>query len=169
MRGWADPNSGIGVCGKGRDRGTGKGREEEKIWEVERRDGEDLTRNKESRQSRRRTGSSKKEEEEEGLEVLRLVSRWIARRMGDERAVCKEETNLTRLPSCCTLKDGFEVENEDERECACLGLKRGMREGHKRKRKQSRNRVAWRGVAWRTRTSRSSRDKSRRIYSSSPP
>lgn len=111
------------MCGKGRDLGTGKGREEEKTWEVERRDGEDLTRNKEYHQSRRKkSGSSKKEEEEEGLEVLRLVSRWIGTRMGDERAMCREGTSLTRLPSCCMPKDdclGFEVENEDERECAC--------------------------------------------------
>ena len=133
------------MCGKGRDRETGKGREEEKIWEVERKDGEDLTQNKEFRQSRRKSGSSMKEEEEEGLEVLRLVSLWIGMRTGDERVMCKEVTNLTRLPSCYTSKDdelGFEVEKVDERECACrveLSLKRVNREGHKRKRKQSRN------------------------------
>lgn len=36
---------------------------------------------------------------------------------------------------------GGGVVNEDERECACLGLKRGRREGHKRKQ----NQVVWRG------------------------
>lgn len=100
----------------GRDRGTGKGREEGRIWEVEGRDGEDLTRNKGFRQSQKKSGSSKKGEEEEGLEVLRLVSLWIGMRMGDERAGCKEETNLTRLPSCWMSKDDIE---DEERECAC--------------------------------------------------
>ena len=152
------------MCGKGRDRETGKGREEEKTWEVERKDEGGLTQNKEFHQSRKKNGSRKKEEEEEGLEVLGVVSLWNGMRTRDERVVYKEVTNLTRLPSCCTLKDD-EIENENERECACrveLSLKRGKRrEGHKRKRKQSRNRVAWR--------SRTSREKSRRIYSASPP
>ena len=138
-----DPSSGIEVCGKGMDRGTGKGREEVKIWEVERKGGEDLTRNKGFHQSKRKNESRREEEEEEGLEVLQLVSQWIGMRMGDARGVSKEVTNLTRLPSCCMLKD--EVENEDERECACLGLKGGKPVGHKRMQKQSRNQVVWRG------------------------
>jgi hypothetical protein len=149
------------------DRGTGKGREEEKIWEVERKDGEDLTQNKVFHQSRMKSGSRRKEEGEEGLEVLQVESLWIGMRMGDERGVSKEETNLTRLRRGCMLLN-YGVENEDERECACLGLKRGRREGHKRKQKQSRNQVAW---AWRSRLAVQDRDKStqRRIYSGSPP
>lgn len=152
-----DPNSGIEVCGKGRGRGTGRGREGEKIWEVERKGGEDSTRNKVFHPSRKKSGPSKKgewegeeeEEEEEGLEVLRLVCPRIGMRTGVSRAVCKEVTNLTRLP--LPLNDDeleFGVESEDERESACLRLKRGKREGHNESEKR-RNRVAWpwRGVA----------------------
>ena len=134
-----DPNSGIEVCGKGRGRGTGRGREGEKIWEVERKDEEDLTQNKVYHQNRMKSGSMKKEEEGEGLEVLQVESLWIGMQMEDERGVSKEETNLTRLLRGCMLLLNDGVENEDERECACLGLKRGRREGHKRKQKQSRN------------------------------
>ena len=68
-------------------------------------------------------------------------------RMGVSRAVCKEVTNLTRLPLNADELE-FGVESEDERESACLRLKRGKREGHNESEKR-RNRVAWpwRGVA----------------------
>lgn len=93
------PNSSIEVCEKGRGRGTGKGRAEGRIWEVERKDEGGLTQNKEFHLSRRKSGSRRREEGEEVLGEVELGSLLSGQEMGKERVGSKEGTNLTRLPS----------------------------------------------------------------------